>query len=395
MTRFMSRKRKRQQQRCRRQIRHRHVSAHPCLDATPRCCSRCLLGDSEVTSNLISKVSHILQNHSGIGVKKLELDFLCCTDVESSYLDNWLRMAVTPGIEELILAPPSCSNAEYSFPCSVLSDGRGSSIRKLQFFHCAIRPTADLGCLITLSTLYLSDVRITGSELEIVLSSCPALEQLGMSGCKEIVRLKIPCMLKRLHSLRVFSCGMLKVVECYAPNISNFDFSGHAVQMLGLLPVKSQRISHLDGSRILRYALTKLMSIVPNVEILRLLSLPEVVSTATVRGKFLRLKHLNMSLPKNKTFDYLSLVGFLDASPSLQTFILNIVPINSSHVSVVGDSEQLTQMPERRHDNLKEFKIIGVIVLVDASGIARMKSWRLVMPSWLSGHTSWGKFHPQ
>ncbi|KAL5201476.1 hypothetical protein ABZP36_035830 [Zizania latifolia] len=189
-TRFMSRKR--QRQRCRRQIRHRgpissvaKTKGWPCQQdgssqdekglrscpdlpedmfwlihtlmpfrdaARVACVSRAFLqswrslpylsfskeilglhknefNDGEVTSNLISKVSHILQNHSGIGVKKLELDFFSCTDVDSSYLDSWLRMAVTPGIEELILAPPSCSNAEYSFPCSVLSDGRGSSIR--------------------------------------------------------------------------------------------------------------------------------------------------------------------------------------------------------------------------------------------------------------------------
>ncbi|KAL5200865.1 hypothetical protein ABZP36_035219 [Zizania latifolia] len=152
---------------------------------------------------------------------------------------------------------------------------------------------------------------------------------------------------------------MLKVVECYAPNISNFDFSGRAVQMLGSLPVKSLSMSCLHRSRILCYALTKLMSVVPNVEKLGISSLTEIVSTPTVPGKFLRLKHLDMSLPKNKTFDYLSLVSFLDASPSLETFILNIARIDLGHVSVVGDSAQLRQMPERRHDNLKEFSIIG------------------------------------
>ncbi|BAF25508.1 putative F-box/LRR-repeat protein At3g59160 [Oryza sativa Japonica Group] len=148
--------------------------------------------DDERTRNLISKVNHILQNHSGIGVKKLELVFLDSTDVDLSYIDSWLHKAVTRGIEELTLILPINSNAEYSFPCSLLSDGNGNSIQYLHLSRCAIRPTADLGCLRTLTTLHLYSVRITGFELEYLLSNSPALEWLIMMDCKEIVQLKIP-----------------------------------------------------------------------------------------------------------------------------------------------------------------------------------------------------------
>ncbi|EAZ45278.1 hypothetical protein OsJ_29921 [Oryza sativa Japonica Group] len=199
--------------------------------------------DDERTRNLISKVNHILQNHSGIGVKKLELVFLDSTDVDLSYIDSWLHKAVTRGIEELTLILPINSNAEYSFPCSLLSDGN-------------------------------------------------------------------------------------------------------------------------DHSSILCYALTNLLSIVPNVEKLRISSQTQIVSTQTVPGKYLRLKHLHISLNRSPNFDYLSLVSFLDASPSLETFILHIwdiyIPLgHMGHPWTLGDSEQLRQMPGHRHDSLKKFEVVG------------------------------------
>ncbi|KAF0915668.1 hypothetical protein E2562_037720 [Oryza meyeriana var. granulata] len=267
--------------------------------------------EAEITRDLISKVDHILQRHSGIGVKKLKLDFLSATNVDSSSIDSWLHRAVTPGIEELTLKLPLDSNAEYSFPCSLLSNRNANSIRDLQLSFCAIRSTVDLGCLRTLTTLYLYSVRITGSELECLLSNSLSLEWLTMVGCKEIVWLKIPCLLKRLHSLRVNECKMLKVIESYAPNLSTICFSGHVVQMLGSLQVKTLKMSCFHQCNILRYAGTKLLCIVPNVEELRISSRAEISQD--------RMKH----------------------------------------ASVFGDSAQLRQMPEHRHDTLKKFKIYG------------------------------------
>ncbi|XP_006660804.1 uncharacterized protein LOC102720548 [Oryza brachyantha] len=293
-------------------------------------------GNDETTRNLTSKVNHILQNHSGIGVKKLEFVFFSCTSVDFSYLDSWLHKAVTSGIEEVTLMLPTNSNAGYNFPCSVLSDGNGNSIQYIYLSHCAIRPTVDLGCLRTLTNLHLCSVRITGCELECLLSKSPALELLKVMSCKEIVQLKIPCLLKRLHTLYVNGCEMLKVVESYAPNLTTFDFTGHAVQMLGLLQMKN----------------------------FDMLMQTQIVSTQTVLGKFLSLKHLHISLNKPPNYDYVSLVYFLDAAPSLETFILltPYIHLPQGHMGyawTAGDSAQLRQMPEHRHDNLKKFEVSG------------------------------------
>uniref|UniRef100_A0A0D9XF99 F-box domain-containing protein n=1 Tax=Leersia perrieri TaxID=77586 RepID=A0A0D9XF99_9ORYZ len=319
----------------------------------------------DTTRNLISKISHILHHHSGIGLKKLKLAFFGCTNVNFSCFDSWFHKAVTPGIEELTLILPRNSNAGYSFPCSVLSDGNGNSIRYLHLSCCAIRPTVDIGCLRTLTTVHLSSVRITGFELECFLSNSPALESLTVIDCKEIVQLKIPRLLKRLHTLDVNRCEMLKVIENYAPNVSTFHFSGQPVRMWGFLQVKDLGMSCLHQSRILCYALANLLSVAPNVENLGISSETEIVSTQTVSGKYLCLKHLHISLNRSSDFDYLSLVSFLDVSPLLETFILYISGMHMSqghmgHAWTLGDSAELRQMPGHRHDNLKEFEVDGL-----------------------------------
>uniref|UniRef100_A0A0A9GDM3 F-box domain-containing protein n=1 Tax=Arundo donax TaxID=35708 RepID=A0A0A9GDM3_ARUDO len=158
--------------------------------------------------NFSCKIDSILRNHSGIGLKtlKLRLHDDCRT---FPYVDSWLQVAVTPGIEELTLA----LYKKYNFPCSLLSDGVRNSIRYLRLSSCAFRPTVDLGPLRCLTSLCLDSVRVTGDELECLLSNSLALEQLDLRSCKEIIVLKIPCMLLQLSSLSVMTCWRLQVIE--------------------------------------------------------------------------------------------------------------------------------------------------------------------------------------
>ncbi|EMS60084.1 hypothetical protein TRIUR3_23999 [Triticum urartu] len=73
--------------------------------------------------NFSCKIDNIIRNHSGIGLKTLELDIFD-DDRTLPYIDNWLQFAVTPGIEELTLV----LYKKYNFACSLLSDGVRNSI---------------------------------------------------------------------------------------------------------------------------------------------------------------------------------------------------------------------------------------------------------------------------
>ncbi|VAI34238.1 unnamed protein product [Triticum turgidum subsp. durum] len=363
-----------------------------------------------ITRDLISKIDLIMQNHSCIGVKTLDIDLYSCDNIDFAYLDSWLRIAVTPGIEELILTLPLPTivfeNAvpiisEYNFPCSLLSNGSGNSIQYLNLCYCTLRPTAGLGCLRSLTRLHMSCTRITGDELWCLLSNSPALMCLKLLHCEEIISLKIPSLLQRLRFLEVAYCDRLQVVESNAPNLTTFYFAGFLGQISlgGSLQVKTLRMICFRQTNVVCYARQNLLSIAPNVETLTISSLNEVypetlddyyglamprdkskvvihwnaikvsdvfmqmVNTPMLSSKFLHLKLLQISLVGmafSGAYDYLSLVSFLDASPCLENFVVAISQHRMEHASILGEpSHDLRQIPQQRHDKLKSVTITG------------------------------------
>ncbi|XP_020405975.1 uncharacterized protein [Zea mays] len=88
----------------------------------------------------------------------------------------------------------------------------------------------------------------------------------------------------------------------------------------------------------------------------------QVVDAPMLPTKFLCLKHLIVRLSLGTTitqaFDYFSLVSFLDASPSLETFILNVSEKGMIHESISAHP-QLRHTPEHHHGHLRSVKICG------------------------------------
>lgn len=237
-----------------------------------------------------SKVDRILRNHSGIGVKKLKLQASSLYNLKESchfgHLDNWLQSAIKPGIEELNLCL-SVTNANYNFPCSVLSDGTADSLRYLHLASCNFHPTVSLGCLRSLTRLQLSMVRVTGDELRYLLSRSFVLEQLELSYCSEIICLKIPC-LHQLSYLEVLSCKRLQVIVSKALNLSGFRFAGDRPVQLSLGDTSQIRKLDWFCSDALFYACTEFPSSMPNLENLTIYSRTEVYN----------LKHCYCSLAR-------------------------------------------------------------------------------------------------
>ncbi|XP_025804220.1 uncharacterized protein LOC112883178 isoform X2 [Panicum hallii] len=310
------------------------------------------LRSEELTWN----IDRILRNHLGIGLKTLELN-LGGEYSTFSYVDSWLQAAVTPGIENLNLM----LYKKYNFPCSLFSDGVRKSIRDLQLHTCVFRPTSELGPLRRLTSLGLSSVRITGDELECLLFNSLALEQLDLYSCKEIIFLKIPCVLQQLSHLTVVGCYRLQVIECKAPNLSYMEYSGEKVNLSLVHSLKMKRLD-MHHPDVICYARAELPSIMPNLETLEIGSEIEVVNTPMLLTKFLYLKHLTIQIGV-KTFpqpyDYFSLVSFFVSSPSLETLLLEAAPDDVKHESVFGSSSDLRQLPEHQHNCLKIVEIRG------------------------------------
>ena len=321
-------------------------------------------GKGDMARAFTSKVDQILKNHSHTATKILKLDMFDCHDFYISCLNNWLEIAITPGIEKLVLFLPSGYQEVYTFPCSRLFGQNGSSLRYLHLNYCTFRPTVGFGFLRSLTKLYLRNVRITGGELGCLLSNSLALQRLELRYCSEIICLKIPCVLERLSCLTVSACNALQIVESNAPNLSTFNFDGDIVQrsLRQPLQVKDLYMICPNESNLLCYAITKLPYVVSNIEDLRLSSISgERVNTPMPAAKFLHLKFLEIYLDGDLSpgYDYLSLVSFLDASPALETFIFRVDQDEMLFDSISGGALQMRKMPEHKHDSLKNVKILG------------------------------------
>ncbi|EAY90083.1 hypothetical protein OsI_11652 [Oryza sativa Indica Group] len=313
---------------------------------------------SDISRAFTCIVDHILTNHSGNGIKTLNLDIFDCPNLNTCDLNNWLQNAIKPGIEEITLVLPLKHRKVYSFPCSLLFGGSGRSLRYLDINGCSLVGL----CLRSLTKLRLCQVLITGDELGCLLANTFALKELELMKCSEIICLKVP-LLKQLSYLNVFACNMLQMIEIKALNLSTFNFTGSTVQFsLGqLLRVKYLNMTCLKKFDVLCYVITKLPYVVPNVETLVVSSITERVDAPMVTAKFLHLKYLSIELAPacsiSPECDYLSLVYFLDASPVLETFILREY---MEHCSVFDDASPMRLMAEhKKHKNLKNVTMIG------------------------------------
>uniref|UniRef100_A0ACD6AS85 Uncharacterized protein n=1 Tax=Avena sativa TaxID=4498 RepID=A0ACD6AS85_AVESA len=126
--------------------------------------------EKETARDFRMKIDHILRNHSGTGVRKLSLRMVPNYNAEDrDSIDRWLQFAVTPAIEELTLTL-SADSDKYKFPCTLLSNGIGDSLRRLYLADCFFHPSSGLCCLRSLTKLELYNVHIMGDELWSLLS---------------------------------------------------------------------------------------------------------------------------------------------------------------------------------------------------------------------------------
>uniref|UniRef100_A0A453DIR9 F-box domain-containing protein n=3 Tax=Aegilops tauschii subsp. strangulata TaxID=200361 RepID=A0A453DIR9_AEGTS len=289
-------------------------------------------GDKETARDFRRKIDHILRNHSGTGVRKLNLWLVPNYNAKNcGYVDKWLEKAVTPGIEELTLSMPINNKSKYEFPCTVLSNGRGDSLRCLCLTNCSFHPIALLGCLRSLTKLELFMVRIPGDELCCLLSSSSALEWLSLRYCSKVNCLKIPCHLQHLRHVKVEDCSM-RMIESKAPNLSSFQFKGDLKVQVSL--GKALQVKSL-------YMRSTVFGCDTRAELASSMPSREVVNSPIVSSKLTDLKSMIICLGEMAfclSFDCQSMFSILGASLTLETFISRVVSDElMQHALVFGD----------------------------------------------------------
>ncbi|KAL6647443.1 hypothetical protein ACP70R_014880 [Stipagrostis hirtigluma subsp. patula] len=157
----------------------------------------------------------------------------------------------------------------------------------------------------------------------------------------------------------------LQTIEIYAPKLTSFMFRGPPIE---ILINDSSQLKHMlmHGafySGMIRYAQTKLHSIASNLQTLTLSSSKEEFNMPSLAAKFLQLKHLSICFCGEgfQSYDYLTLVSFLEACPSLECFLLSAGECYNVEQQAIqhsnANSSHLRGIPEFLHANLKKVHI--------------------------------------
>ncbi|KAL6844556.1 hypothetical protein ACP4OV_025215 [Aristida adscensionis] len=320
----------------------------------------------ERAKRLVDRIDHVIQNHSGIGVKTIKLAVCLCHNViTAGRLDSWLQAAVKSGIVDISVELSEVHRPKFNFSCSLLSCA-GNSLRSISLLSCTFRPTSGIGCLKSLKSVCLKFVHITGEELGCLLSSAVSLEELGVSYCDEITFLDIPSHLLHLSILKVFMCKRLQMIQIYAPKLTALFFEGPPMEIFfsDSSQLKYMIMHGIFRPGMIQHARTRLLSTAPNLQSLVLSSTKEAVNTPMLPGKFVHLRHLNIQFvgTEFQGYDYFSLISFLEACPALETFFLWAGGYSNVRQDMIlqesnADSSHLRRIPEFCHANLKKVSI--------------------------------------
>ncbi|KAJ1273953.1 hypothetical protein BS78_05G025400 [Paspalum vaginatum] len=306
--------------------------------------------NNRVVKGFVARVDHIMRNHAGTGIIKFRVQPPLGFYIDPAVVDRWSAAIMEqPGIKdfELELAPVYDDDL-YSFPCSLLLLST-TTIASHTLSGCSFRSFDSLAAgssLTSLTRVHLHNMRVTTEQVRCFLSSCPSLEDLTLSCCHQMVCFEMPPrLLPRLKSLLVYSCSTLLTVRCDAPKAAEFPIS------TSWSCVRDMKIKSIDEPGMLCYAATELQlpTVAPNLSALFLSSCFETADTPMVIGKFRHLTHLDIHIREASRcpdYDFCSLVSLLDASPSLDTFIL------TKKVAAAGGGGH-------RHPNLKTVLISG------------------------------------
>ncbi|CAL4897068.1 unnamed protein product [Urochloa decumbens] len=295
-------------------------------------------------SKFIERVDAILKNHCGTQVNKFAVKFGLSTK-HTKHINRWVSFAIASKARAVILdlSPnrnPFAYDDNYAFPFQLFDGQNGSYLNVLQLESVTLGPSPDFCGFANLKMLDLHLV-ILLQDLRQLLSKCCVLEWLSIRRCFELSSLCVPEPLCRLQYLRLQNCAF-RSIEFHAPNLTTFEYGGSPALMnfSKCLKLKTAAI-WIDVTNTLKYMLTGIPSILPNVETMHveLLIRNEMSGFTWFPLKFISLKHLTMELTCwGNTKLVFQLAYLLEAAPLLEDLhfeMLGLGPISCPVEDVV------------------------------------------------------------
>lgn len=310
--------------------------------------------------DFVRRVNTFLQLYRGNKINSFKVAFFF--DRESAcIIDNWLRFAITKGVEVLDLYLFGCGTTidkAYVFPCQLFSELNALTLTHLSLGGCVLRPPpAECYGFNQLRTLCLHDVRVDETFVAHLSSSvCLLLESLALMGCVVGSHLVVTGS-STLKDLKVIGCRRLKTLKISAVNLVNFDYSGN-ILALSLIKTPTLVRIHFVVHSIdkLSYALNQFASS-PGLEILHLRFPPHMESPQTL-PTIKNLKQLNLDIftyqQSTKDVDLVCVLNLLKATPLLEELIITV-----SQPKYLENQLDVRNLSGFTHDHLRKVKLQG------------------------------------
>lgn len=214
------------------------------------------------------RVNTFLHLYQGNKVDSFKVTYFFNPESESAaILDEWIRFAITKGVEVLELRlfrifPES--NKYYVFPHWLLSQLNSSStIKYLSLFRCALRPPVPfVDGFNQLRTLFLDYVDVDEKFISHLFTVCLFLESLTLKYCNVGSHLIVVGPSLHLNDFNVIYCYRLTKVEIYAVNITSLEFAGKEFNIVSIRAPRLDQIYFLarGGGETLPSTLTEFAS---------------------------------------------------------------------------------------------------------------------------------------
>lgn len=152
-------------------------------------------------------VNNVLESHQNSRIDEFSVCSYLLGRDEKSRVDRWLKFALDKRVQKLHL---NLEFGAYTLPTQFLHNHRLHSITVLR-----------------LENLYL-----TSEVVEILLSHCPGLEVLQLTGSRGLVHLKIYGHWLKLKKLEILFCRDLEYIEISRTNLVSFKYFGPNLSIL-------------------------------------------------------------------------------------------------------------------------------------------------------------------
>lgn len=194
-------------------------------------CGNNTCGKKQYIQKFIDNVNAVLAQCHGRVVDEFAIKF----DFDAmlvDHLNTWATFVVSSRIKFLTLdlAPERFGGQDdrYLFPFQLLDSGSISRLQKIKLSFGYLQPQTGFSGFPNLRKLELNLVRVSGKDLQEMLSNCCNLEWLSIVRCHLYDELKVNGPLPHLLYLRFSFCEITKI-ELHAVKLTTFVYKGRPV----------------------------------------------------------------------------------------------------------------------------------------------------------------------